>query len=159
MRGGEGGGAFEARLRRVTRSRADEVALTRGGDAVAADDQHAFFFFFFFFFFFVALHQAIERGIQLGVHLAPRCVGIVPLDDLVRAPPERDDGTVLGHERLHLGIVEDHGVRLVAEEPGPVLGQLAGDRGARDVHRMELGARGPGEQLADLVPREHLVAT
>jgi O-acetylserine/cysteine efflux transporter len=105
----------------------------------------------------VSSDQLVHDGVDAGVDTLAGGIRVVPGHDLASPLLERDDRSVSGHDGAQLGVIEDHRVRLVAEQPGAPLGVGGGNGVGRHVHDVEVRPGGRGEGLGDLVPGEHVV--
>jgi O-acetylserine/cysteine efflux transporter len=101
--------------------------------------------------------QLVHDRVDARVDALPGGVGVVPGHDLAGALLERDDRPVSGHDGAELGVIENHRVRLVAEEAGAPFGVGRRDRVGGHVHNIGVRPGGRRQGLRDLVPGEHVV--
>ena len=79
-------------------------------------------------------------------------VGIVPGHDLARTLHEGDGSHETGYGAFDLGVVEDHAVGLVADQPRAIFWGVGGDEVGGDVDGVEFHPGRVCKDLVNLVP-------
>ena len=98
--------------------------------------------------------MTVKQGVALGVDRLPCRVCVEPGKRPLDPVGERQSRFEARHEALGLGVVERERVALVAEELLAEARVNGGDCLGRNVHDVRLEARGRGDHLRDLIPRQ-----